>query len=100
MVETGLEHQSIAMIKKFIHLMLLFSSHPVSSDCTCSYFKSLADPAPIYRVSYDTSALLLSFSLSSLKDPCATTASDLRNRGLSNSWPARDYPCVIVLFCF
>jgi hypothetical protein len=38
--------------------------------CTCSYFKSLADPAPIYRVSYDTfSALLLYLFLSLSQRP-------------------------------
>lgn len=46
-----------------------------------------------YRVSHDMSSALptLNYYVLSSKHPCAT-ASDLRNRGLSNSWPAaRDY---------
>lgn len=40
-----------------IHVALVVAQgqpqqHPVFLCCACSYFESLADPAPIYRVSY------------------------------------------------
>lgn len=58
-----------------------------------SYMRSLARlqiqrPSIAYRMT--RSLRCSSISLAPLKDPCAA-ASDLRNRGLSNSWLARDY---------
>jgi hypothetical protein len=83
------------------HLALFFAQfqpHSISSATVRAAASSHLQIQRYPSIAYRMTRPLRCSSLSSLKDPCAT-ASDLRNRGLSNSWPAaRDYPCVILLF--